>query len=53
MNERPEDVHFLRGMAARLRSLAMTEPRIGDQLQQIADEAESRADAIEARHRPR
>jgi hypothetical protein len=51
MAEKPEDVHYLRGLAARLRSLALTEPRIGDQLQQMADEAESRAEAIEARRK--
>lgn len=50
MAERDDDVHYLRGLAARLRSLAMTEPHIADQLQQIADEAEGRADALEAGH---
>jgi hypothetical protein len=48
MADRPEDVHYLRGLAARLRSLAMTEPRIAEQLQRLADEAEERASAIEA-----
>ena len=49
MDERPEDVRYLRGLAARLRSLAMTEPHIADQLMQIADEAERRARAIETK----
>lgn len=48
MAERHEDVHYLRSLAARLRSLAVTEPDIADQLQQIAAEAEDRADALEA-----
>ncbi|HVA12984.1 MAG TPA: hypothetical protein VNF99_07030 [Stellaceae bacterium] len=48
MAERPEDVNYLRGLAARLRSLALTEPRVADQLQKMADEAEERASAIEA-----
>jgi hypothetical protein len=47
MAEKRAVVPYLRGLAARLRSLAMTEPLIADQLQQIADEAEGRADAIE------
>jgi hypothetical protein len=53
MSDRPEDIHYLRGLAARLRSLAMTEPNIADQLRQMADEADDRADAIESRQRPR
>jgi len=48
MPERHEDGQYLRSLAARLRSLAMTEPHIADQLQQIAAEAEARADALEA-----
>lgn len=54
MAERHEDVHYLRGLAARLRSLAVIEPHIADQLQQIAAETEARAEAVEAeqaRHR--
>ena len=53
MSDRPEDIHYLRGLAARLRSLAMTEPNIADQLRQMADEADDRADGIESRQRPR
>jgi hypothetical protein len=53
MADRPEDVHYLRGLAARLRSLAMTEANIADQLRQIADETDDRADAMEARLTPR
>ncbi len=49
MSDRPEDIHYLRGLAARLRSLAMTEPTIADQLRQMADEADDRADAMESR----
>lgn len=48
MAERAEDVHYLRGLAARLRSLAIIEPPISDQLRQMADEAERRAAAIAA-----
>jgi hypothetical protein len=36
----------LRELAARLRSLAMVEPRIADQLRQIADAADDRADRM-------
>ncbi|HXE29053.1 MAG TPA: hypothetical protein VN656_11095 [Stellaceae bacterium] len=53
MPDRPEDIHYLRGLAARLRSLAMTEPNIADRLRQIADEADDRADAMASRLRPR
>jgi hypothetical protein len=49
MLDRPEDVHYLRGLAARLRSLAITEGHIADQLRQIADETDDRADAMAAR----
>jgi hypothetical protein len=49
MADRPEDVHYLRGLAARLRSLAMTEPNIADRVRQIADETDDRADAMAAR----
>jgi hypothetical protein len=52
MSERPDDMNYLRGLAARLRSLAMLEPSIADQLRQIADEAEDRADTIGPRWRP-
>jgi hypothetical protein len=52
MADRPEDIQYLRGLAARLRSIAMTESRIADQLQRMADEAEERAAAIEASRRP-
>jgi hypothetical protein len=52
MPDRPEDIHNLRGLAARLRSLAMTEPNIADQLRQMADEADDRADAMASRLRP-
>jgi hypothetical protein len=51
MAERSEDIQYLRGLAARLRSLAMTEPRVADQLQKMADEAEARADALAAGRR--
>jgi hypothetical protein len=50
-SDRPEDIRYLRGLAARLRSLAMIEPAIADQLRQIADEAEDRADAMGPRSR--
>lgn len=53
MHDRPEDVHFLRGLAARLRSLAMTEPTIAEQLRQRADETDDRADAMATRPGPR
>jgi hypothetical protein len=46
--ERSEDGPYLLGLAARLRSLALTEPRIADQLYQMAVEAEDRAKQIEA-----
>jgi len=52
MADRPEDIHYLRGLAARLRSLSMTELAIADQLRQMADEADDRADAMESRIRP-
>lgn len=51
MSEGLEDVHYLRGLAARLRSLAMTEPRIAEQLLQMAKEAEDRARLIEGGRR--
>ena len=47
MAERAEDAPYLRGLAARLRSLALTEPRVADQLYQMAVEAEERAKQIE------
>ena len=53
MPARPEDVPFLRGLAARLRSLAMTESAIADQLRQMADETDDRADAMALRLMPR
>jgi hypothetical protein len=49
MTDRPEDIHYLHGLAARLRALAMTEPNIADQLRQMADETDDRADAMESR----
>jgi len=52
MSERPEDIHYLRGLAARLRSLAMMEPNIADQLRRMADEADTRADAMASRLEP-
>jgi hypothetical protein len=53
MNDEPEDIHYLRSLAARLRVLAMTEPGIADQLRQMADKADDRADAMASRHGPR
>jgi hypothetical protein len=53
MPDRPEDVHYLRGLAARLRSVAMTEHNIADELRQMADETDDRADAMAARLSPR
>ena len=55
MANRPEEVDYLRGLAARLRSLAMTQPNIAAQLRQIADETEDRADlmALRQSHQPR
>jgi hypothetical protein len=53
MPDRPEDIHYLRGLAARLRSLAMMEANIADPLRQLADETDDRADAMAARLRPR
>lgn len=53
MPDRPEDVHYLHGLAARLRSLATMEPHIADQLRQIADETDARADAMAVRLDPR
>lgn len=47
MTERSADVNYLRGLAARLRALAMIEPHIADQLLQLAKEAEDRARLIE------
>ena len=49
MGHSAQDVDYLRGLAARLRSLAITEPHIADQLRGIADEADDRADAMEVR----
>ena len=49
MPNRPEDIHYLRGLAARLRALAMMEPAIADQLRQVADETDDRADAMASR----
>lgn len=51
MDEGQEDVSYLRGLSARLRSLALIEPHIADQLMQIAEEAERRASAIVAKKR--
>jgi hypothetical protein len=53
MIDRPEDIDYLRGLAARLRALAMTEPSIADQLRQMADETDDRADAMASQPRPR
>jgi glutamyl-tRNA reductase len=54
ISDGPEEIYHLRRLAARLRSLAMTEPSIAGQLRQIADEADDRADAMVApRLRPR
>jgi hypothetical protein len=53
MPDQPEDVRYLRGLAARLRSLAVTEATIADQLRRIADETDDRADAMAARLRTR
>ena len=53
MSDRPEDVRDLRGLAARLRALAMTEPSIAHQLRQVAEETDNWADAMAARLRPR
>jgi hypothetical protein len=47
MSERLEDVHDLRSLAARLRSLAMAEPHIAERLLQMAKEAEERARLVE------
>ena len=52
MSDRPENVDDLRGLAARLRSLAMTAPPIADRLRQIADETDDFADAMALRQRP-
>ena len=51
MGDSTKDIDYLRDLAARLRSLASTEPHIADQLRGIADEADDRADAMEARQR--
>ena len=51
MPERSEDIQYLRGLAARLRSLAMTEPSVASQLEKMADEAEARAEALAAGRR--
>lgn len=53
MPDRPEEVDYLRGLAGRLRSLAMMEPNIADQLRRIADETDDRADAMAVRLGPR
>jgi hypothetical protein len=52
MTDRLDDIHHLRGLAARLRSLAMTEPAIADQLREMADETDDRADAMASRRPP-
>lgn len=49
MSDRPEDIPYLHGLAARLRSLATMEPKIADQLRQMADEADDRANAMASR----
>jgi hypothetical protein len=52
--EGPEDLRSLRLLVARLRALATVEPHIAEQLEEIADEVEDRADALAARQpRPR
>lgn len=55
MANRLEEVDYLRGLAARLRALAMTQPNIADQLRQIADATDDHADVIALRqnHQPR
>lgn len=53
MHDRPEDVQYLRDLAARLRSLATVDPNIAGQLRRMADETEDRADAMAARLGPR
>jgi hypothetical protein len=52
MPDRPEDIDYLRGLAARLRALAVMEPNIADQLRQMADETDNRADGMESRLYP-
>jgi hypothetical protein len=53
VSDRPEDIPYLHGLAARLRSLATMEPKIAEQLRQMADETDDRANAMALRHRPR
>jgi hypothetical protein len=53
MADRSQEIVCLRGLAARLRSLAMMEPTIADQLRQIADETDDRADTMASRLGPR
>jgi hypothetical protein len=48
MVDQPEDVRFLRGLASRLRALALTESRISHKLDQMAAEADGRADHLES-----
>jgi hypothetical protein len=44
---------YLRALATRLRSLAITEPALADQLHQIADDVDDYADAmVDPRYRP-
>jgi hypothetical protein len=51
MTDWPDDIRYLRGLAARLRSLAMTEATIADQLREIADATDERADRSHLRHK--
>jgi hypothetical protein len=52
--DEPEELRSLRLLAARLRALATVEPHIAEQLEEIADAVENRADALAARQpRPR
>jgi hypothetical protein len=45
---RPDHIRYLRGLAARLRSIALSEPvRAQKQLHDMADEAERRAAELE------
>jgi len=49
MPYRPDHIRYLRGLAARLRSIALSEARrVQRQLHDMADEAERRAAELEA-----
>jgi hypothetical protein len=49
MPYRPDHIRYLRGLAARLRSIALSEAqRVQKQLYDMADEAERRAAELEA-----